>query len=266
MNLVLFKDKIKKLFTLEHIVQALSVLLFISYMGQLYVTYAIDYKQVFNGLTTILMIFLRWSTIVAVGFGIISPFHKGKTFNFYAATLTPVVGLLNLVFFKNNMKAWGADIAVPWRQSLFIIEQILLILIGIHQLFIFIKNKRIKELNILRCILVFIAMYASFLYQPIIHIFLGDADAEAVGFNVQHISMLLFIFAFLIVGYLAMNRRTLHEKKGFFAALVISGLFNFFYLAYTGLGSLPFHLCHTALFIMFVAYIFNVKDVFYYRI
>ena len=127
-------------------------------MGQLYVNYAIDYKQVFNGLTTILMIFLRWSTIVAVGFGIISPFHKGKTFNFYAATLTPVVGLLNLVFFKNNMKAWGADIAVPWRQSLFIIEQILLILIGIHQLFIFIKSF-IIGINILnRCITTIIAL------------------------------------------------------------------------------------------------------------
>ena len=264
MNLVLFKSKLKKLFTLERIVQGLSVLLFISYMGQLYVNYAIDNKQVFNGLTTILMIVLRWSTIVAVGFGVIAPFHKGKTFHFYSSILGPIIGALNLAFFKYNMKAWGAEISVPWRQSLFIIEQVLLIIIGIYQLFLFIKNKRVKELNVFRCILVFIAMYAAFLYQPVIHVFLGDADAEAVGFNGEHLSMLLFIFVFLIIGYLAMNRRTLHEKKGFFAALVISGLFNYFYLAYTGLGSLPFHLCHTALFIIFIAYIFNVKDVFYF--
>ena len=161
-TLILLKDKIKKWFTLEKIFQALAVILFGVHMAQMYVDYAIDDKQIFNGLTTILMIFLRWSSIVAAGFLIISPFYKGKTFNLYASIYGPVIGVLNLIYLKHNMKAWGPTVAVPWRQNLFIIEQVLLILIGLIQLFLFIKNKNYKGLNPFRCIVVLLGMYATF--------------------------------------------------------------------------------------------------------
>ena len=264
MTLILLKDKIKKWFTLEKIFQALAVILFGVHMAQMYVDYAIDDKQIFNGLTTILMIFLRWSSIVAAGFLIISPFYKGKTFNLYASIYGPVIGVLNLIYLKHNMKAWGPTVAVPWRQNLFIIEQVLLILIGLIQLFLFIKNKNYKGLKPIRCIVVLLGMYATFLYQPIFNVFFGEAETEAGDFNFAHIMMLLTIFLFIIIGYACMSRRNEKEKKAFFAALVMSGLMNWFYYGYDGLGALPFHLCHTALFIMFIAFIFNVKDVFYF--
>ena len=201
MALITLKDKIKKVLTLEHVFQGLAVILFCVHMGQLYVDYAIDWKQVFNGFTTILMIILRWSSIVAAGFLIVSPFYKGKTFNLYASIYGPIVGLLNLLFYKNNMKAWGADIAVPWRSTLFIIEQVLLIIIGLYQLFLLIKNKNYKGLNILTCIFVLIGMYACFLYQPVFNVFLGEREAEANSFSFEHILMLVVILSSIIIYY-----------------------------------------------------------------
>ena len=264
MNLILLKDKINKWLTFEHFVQALAVILFCVHMAQMYVDYAIDWKQVFNGPITIFMVMLRWSSIVAAGFLIITPFYKGRTFNLYSSILGPTVGILNLVFYKYNMKAWGASVAVPWRSTLFIIEQVILIVIGLYQLFIFIKNKRYKELKPLRCFAVLIGMYAAFLYQPVFSIFIGERGGEATDFSIEHIMMLVLIFTLIILGNIVMNNKTRLEKKAFFSALVISGIMNWFYWGYGSLGSLPFHLCHTALFIMFIAFIFNVKDVFYF--
>ena len=264
MNLVLLKDKIKKIFTVEHLFQALAAILFCVHMAQTFVHYAIDWRQVFNGLTTILMVLLRWSTLVALGFLIISPFYKGKTFSLYSSIYGPVIGAFNLLFFKNNMKAWGAEITVPWRSTLFIIEQVLLIIIGLYQLFLFIKNKNYKDLKVINCILVIVGMYICFLYQPVFNIFLGERDGEANNFSIEHIIMLITILVSIIVLYVIMRNRSYADKRAFFAAMVIAGIMNWFYWQYSSVGSLPLHLCHTALFIMFIAFIFNVKDVFYF--
>ena len=85
MNFILLKDKINKWLTFEHFVQALAVIFFCVHMAQMYVDYAIDWKQVFNGPITIFMFMLRWSSIVAAGFLIITPFYKGRTFNLYSS-------------------------------------------------------------------------------------------------------------------------------------------------------------------------------------
>ena len=102
MALILLKDKVKKLLTVERFFQLLAVILFCVHMGQLYTFYAIDWRQVLSGLDTILMIILRWSTMVAVGFLIISPFYKGKSFNLYSSIYGLVIGALNLVLYEKN--------------------------------------------------------------------------------------------------------------------------------------------------------------------
>ena len=264
MNLILLKDKIKNIFTVDHLFKALAVILFCVHIAQTFVHYAIDWRQVFEGLPTILMVLLRWSTLVALGFLIIGPFYKGKSFGLYSSVYGPVIGVLNLVFYDYNMKAWGPDVAVPWRSTLFIIEQVLLIVIGLYQLFNFLKNKNYKELKIVNCILVIVGMYICFLYQPVFNIFLGERGAETNNFSTEHILMLLLLFVSLIVLYLLMRNKSYSDKRAFFAAMVIAGIMNWFYWQYSSVGSLPLHLCHTALFIMFIAFIFNVKDVFYF--
>ena len=53
-----------------------------------------------------------------------------------------------------------------------------------------------------------------------------------------------------------MRKKSYSDKRAFFAAMVIAGIMNWFYWQYSSVGSLPLHLCHTALFIMFIAFIF----------
>lgn len=264
MALIILKDKIKKWFTLEKIFQALAVILFGVHMAQLYVDYAIDERQVMDGLSTIIIIFLRWASIVAAGFLIISPFYKGKTFNFYSSIFGPVVGTLNLVLFEKNMIAWGSEIATPWRSTLFIIEQILLIVIGLYQLVLFIKNKNFKHLKLVRCISVLVFMFVAFIYTPVFEVFYGELDEVAEGFNIVHICYLLIIFLLILIGYVVMNKKTRLEKKAFFVALSLAAVMNWFYYDYDGLGALPFHLCHSALFVMLIAFVFDNRNVFYF--
>ena len=267
-------EKVKNWFSIDRIFQFLGLCLFGVYLAQLYVDYAIDNRQVLNGLATLLMFILRWSTIVAVGFAVVVSFFKGRTFRFYAGTFGIVVGILNLVFYKENMIAWGTEAYTQWRSILFNIEQILLIIIGVYQLVLFIKNKDIKKLNIVRCILVLIGMFLAFFYQPMLKILFGTwgkvltgkkGEIEAVlDFNGIHIFSLLFNLIFIIAGYLLMDKKTMAEKRLFFASLACSGVFNFFYPAYTGLAALPFHLCNLAIIIMFIAFVFNIKGIFYF--
>lgn len=262
--LILLKDKLRSWLTIERVFQFLALCVFGIHLAQMYVEYAIDERQVMSGLATLLMFVLRWASIVTAGFICIVPFFKGKTFNFYASILGPLVGALNLIFFKYNMKAWGTETAVPWRMTLFVIEQVLLIIIGLYQLYLFIKNKNYKDLKVLRCVSVLFWMHIAFFYQPMLNILFGEAGEEAAEFSLSHIMILLTILLFIIFGYVFMDRKTMEEKKLFFASLALSGVFNFFYYEYDGVADLPFHLCHTAIIIMFIAFIFNVKGIFYF--
>ena len=71
--------KIKNWFSIDRLFQFFALALFGIYLAQLYVNYAIDNRQVLNGLATLLMFILRWSTIVAVGFAVVVSFFKGRT-------------------------------------------------------------------------------------------------------------------------------------------------------------------------------------------
>lgn len=264
MALINLKNKIKNWFKVDRIFQFFALGLFCVYLAQLYVAYAIDTRQVLNGLATLLMFILRWLTIVTVGFVVIVSFFKGRTFRLYASILGIIVGVLNLVFFKENMIAWGKEAYAPWRAILFQIEQVLLIIVGSYQLFLFIKNKDFKDLKVVRCILVFVGMMLTFFYQPMLNILFGEYGDPVLDFNGIHIFSILFNLIFIIGAYALMDKKTMEEKRLFFAALACSGVFNFFYYPYTGLGALPFHLCNLAIIIMFIAFVFNIKGIFYF--
>ena len=264
MTLITLKDKIKNLVTLENVFKFLAACLFCVYMAQMYVAYAIDERQVLSNLDTIIIIFLRWATIATTGFLVISPFYNGKSFNILSAILGPVVGTLNLVLFEKNMIAWGTEIATPWRSTLFIIEQVLLIIIGLYQLFLFIKNKNYKGFRFFRCLSVLVCMFMAFLYQPIFSLLLGDADGKAESFNSKHLLVLGIIFGFIILAYLIMRNKSKKEIRLFFVALAVSGVMNWFYEEWNSVRDLPLHLCHTAILIIFIAIIFKQKNVFYF--
>ena len=264
MALISLKEKLKRFFTIDRLFQVLALGLFGVYLGQMYVDYAIDIRQVMNGLATVLMFLLRWLTIVTVGFVVIVSFFKGRTFRLFGGFLGVIIGVLNLVFYTYNMKAWGPEAYAPWRATLFNIEQVLLIVIGAYQIALFFINKDYKKINVGRCITVLIGMMIAFFYQPMLNILFGEYGEVTKEFNSAHIISIVANLVFIIAAYVVVDKKTMEEKKLFFAALSLSGVFNFFYPAYTGLGALPFHLCNLAIVIMFIAFVFDVKGFFYF--
>ena len=259
-----FIKKISSFFTIDNIFKVLAFSLFCVYLAQMYVGYDIDKKQVLNGFMTVFMLFLRWSTIVTVGFAVIVPFFGGKTCKAILTPLGLIVGTLNLIFLKENVIAWGPKTYTSWRYCLFIIEQVLILIISTYSLIFNIIDKNYKGLKAHRIILILLGMYATFMYQPMFNILFGAHDDKAVDFTPIHIIFLLMNFVLIIGGYVLMKNKTKEEKNIFFAALACSGVFNFFYYPYTTIAGLPFHLCNTAIIMMFVAFIFNAKGIFYF--
>ena len=270
LNKETLKTKLKSLCNFDFLFKAVGFILFVIYLLQLYVGYDIDSKRVFEGplsfVTTLtyLMIFLRWSTIVAVGYAVIVPFFGGKTMKTILMVMGPVVAIFNLILLKYNFIAWGPKTDKPWREALFIIEQILIILISIYSTFTLFKNKELKEVKWIRVPIVFITMYLTFAYQPLLNILFGTYGVKTLDFSGPHLILLSMNLVLIIGSFFLMGHKTKEEKNIYFAALSCSGVFNFFYTEYGGLGSLPFHLCNTAIIMMFCAYIFKMKGVFYF--
>lgn len=293
----------KKVFSIENVFKLIALTLFVTYGLQLYVKYAIDVIQVLPTAKTVFIIILRWSTIVTVGFAIVTTFFGGKCCKAIFSVLGPLVAVLNLVFFKDNMTAWGlADFGTgiskaynlefwheycsthdmslrsiiyaytPWRAVLFQVEQILILILSGYCISTFIKNKEYADMKWKRIFVILPAMYLTFFYQSI-GLFLDGTTtrnlvdalgSKATEFTTIHIITLIMNLVLYMGSYLIMKNKTKEEKDMFFAYLALSGVFNFFYAKYGGLGNLPLHLCNTAIIMMFVAFIFKMKGVFYF--
>ena len=260
-NIQTIKNKI----TVELIFKVLAFSLFCVYLSQMYVAYAIDKGRVFaNDGLTLFITFLRWSTIVVSGMGVIVPFFGGKNLRVGLAILGPIVGILNLVFFKENLIAWGPKVATNWRATLFAIEQVLILAISIREVFLVIKNHSFKTLEVGKLLLILLGMYLTFMYQPLFRLLFKEHDDVTKDFSMMHIVSIVINIVFILFFYVFMKNKNQDEKKIFFAALTCSGIFNFFYWPYTTVAGLPFHLCNAAIILMFVAFVFNVKGIFYF--
>ncbi len=302
-----FKQKIENLFNNKNLILTLKILafcLFLVYLFQLFVKYDIDghgieyywedspkegqmkactpwhalliqyeHMDPQRAITLfIFMVFLRWSTIVFVGFSVIVPFFGGKTCKPILAFIGPIIGILNLVFLKYNFKAWDYfyltgntnGVYTTWRAILFIIEQALLLLISLSYLFYYIVTGNFEGFSWKRFPLILIGMFITFFYQPILTILFNEAGEMTKDFSISHIISLSANLVFLLSVYLIMRNKTIEDKNLLFAALTCSGIFNFFYYPYQSLNNVPLHLCNAAIILMFVAFIFKVEGVFYF--
>ena len=305
-NKISFSAKVNKFFSNRVVIIILQVLafaLFAVYLAQLFIHYDIDgnvsyywkgetkageiktlqawsvlwvqYEHMSPALAKTLfvfMVFLRWSTIVFLGFAVIVPFFGGKTCKAILAFVGPIVGALNLIFLTYNFRAWdffyltdkSNGIYTEWRATLFIIEQILLLTISVSYLVRYILGHDFKGISLKRLPFIIFGMYVTFFYQPILTILFRQFGDITVDFTPIHIVSISMNAVFLIVAYFAMRHKTIEDKRIFFAALACSGVFNFFYYQYASLNNLPLHLCNAAIVLMFIAFIFKAEGIFYF--
>lgn len=263
-----------------------AVLLLVCYASQLYVRYAIDTVQVLPDSQQIFMLFLRWFTIVAVALGILNPFFKSKSLRILFPFFAIACGILNLVYFKQNMIAWAGDsyqftsdngyAYVPARVGFFIAEQIILLIMGCAYVYIIFKDKEYKGFKPFWTLLVLVGLLIAFMYpyfpEDLVKMMSWSPEHQhATDFSTSHIFYLSINFILLILLYVLMHKKDKETCRLMLLTMALSANFSFFYIeCYSSSGfyysALPFHLCNAAVILLFLTYAFKLEGLFYFTL
>lgn len=270
---------------IQRVLKVLSVTLFIVYLFRLFssdmidgtynllkigqVSSDIESTWFFSGFKTFFILLLRWFTLIFVGFGVVSGYFKQPSLKIGLGILGTITVILNSIFFSSHLTAFfGPNAEVMWsfRGIQFMVETIVLGVISLLNLYIILTDKKtyFQRVRIKNAFLVFFFSLPAFMPQSLLYNLFGNSGVVADEFTPIHRITIYFTFIFMILGYLLMRSKNQEDKNLFFVILSLSGFFQFFYIRRYGLGGLPLHLCNTAIIMMFFAYVFKLKGVFYF--
>lgn len=276
--------QIKRL-DLTRLLKVLSVVLFVVYLFRLFAsdqidttfnllklrgaTDAVEATWLFPVFQSILILVLRWLTVLLIAFGVVSGYFKQPSLKVSLGFLGTLVVTLNVIMFASHYRAFTGAAEVNWlsyRMIQFGIETIVLGVISLINLWIILTHKEtyITFPRIKKTALVVVLSMGAFMPESLLYNLFGNIGAIADELTPIHRITIYFTFAFMIVGYVAMRKKSQEDKDLFFVILALSGFFQFFYIRRYGLGGLPLHLCNTAIIMMFFAYVFKLKGVFYF--
>ena len=100
--------------------------------------------------------------------------------------------------------------------------------------------------------------------------FLGDLNPliEITDLSLWHRIFIYFAFIFPVIIYLFLRKKSVVDKRFWLLYISLAGLIIFVssyrFESWTHPGSLPIHLCHTAMYIVPLCLIFNWKKLFYF--
>lgn len=259
---------------LNKLLKAVSVILFFASMMLLYHNYAIDSvslkgNNLFNPAKTMLMIILRTLTPAALTVVMLTPFYKNKYLDLINLLIIPVISILNIAFFKDHLIAmFGKSfkyLSDHRTYGLILVIGILLFssVIRITNYFIK-KDYKLNKKDVLFAYLIFIGISFIFMQQSALQIIFGTAKNKTKGFTLEHRLTIYFTAFFLIGCYVLMRNKSKEDKHLFLSILTFNALFQYFYTERIGLNGLPFHLCNTAVILMFFAHIFKLRGLFYF--
>lgn len=263
----------------KRIRKVLAVVLFVVYMFRLFSIDVIDgsfhlfgtdsSSWVFSQGTSLWIFFLRWMTYLLVALAIVGPFFSERVVRNLLSFLGLSVAILNIVFFEWHVTGFvgqGNYDPFSFRSLQFAGETVLLFVICALSLLETLRNRPIfrgwKDVGTLFGVLGW--MLLAYMPQSTIRNLFGDIGNVPDEFNLSHRLLIYVIFLTMTGTYFILRSKTQEDKNLFFALASLSGLFQYFYSRVFGLGNLPFHLCNTAIIMMFFAFVFKMKGVFYF--
>lgn len=220
---------------------------------------------------SIWMIFLRWMGYLLIAVGVVAPFFSQKVLKYLLGYFGSVISILSIIFFKSHIIGFiGSYELLSYRGIQFAIELIVLSTICFLNLIDLIKgwskNKTMsdgkKQLGTFAG--VFGWLLLAYMPQALLWNLFGAMGTVPEEFNVSHRITIYITFVTMLVTYFVMRSKTQEDKNLFFALVSLSGFFQYFYVRRYGLGGLPLHLCNTAIIMMFFAFVFKMKGVFYF--
>ncbi|NCB48063.1 MAG: ATP-binding cassette domain-containing protein [Clostridia bacterium] len=220
------------------------------------------------------MLFLKGFTLVCVMITALTSFYKCKTTENILKYLVPIISILNIIFFYQNVQAFfGASEVdlISFRSLQFAVETVLMATISIYYFISSIKTFKNKSFlkDIFNALGIFTLLFIAVLPVSFFNILFGTFGDEADGFTSTHRMTLYFCVAIFFVIYFALRNRKKNEKELALVYMATACLIQFCYtininnLSFT---NLPFHICNTAVFLIFIAYVFRVKSIFYFTL
>lgn len=257
----------------------LSVITFLSYAGTLFYFFAIDNHTIgvtnlFTPSMTVFMVLLRTFTTVVVVASVMSPYYSNKHMKMISTYLMPIIAGLNIIFLNDNLIAMfgrNFDYYSDHRSYMYLMTIGCITVSSFHHLYIFIKDKKYLDkdyyhpVSFAKLLGVLFAMSIALMQQGLLRTFFGEhKGVKAKDFTDMHFVYMGICVLAAILPYVVMRGKSKEDKKLFFGIATMAGFLQYFYLRRTGLSGVPLHLCNTAVIMMFIAYLFNFKGVFYF--
>ena len=92
----------------------------------------------------------------------------------------------------------------------------------------------------------------------------GAWGHQPKDFRVEHRALLYLGIFILLFFYFSLRNKSFDERNFALICLAASAFFSFFSVARTGLTGLPLHLCHTAIMMSLLTFVFRLKGLFYF--
>ncbi len=276
----------KKIISLEKSLKILSVTLFVVYSLRFFFDDAIDSTfnlfyidietpvdawstWIFSRTGSVLMLLLRWVTLIVITWGIIGSFFKHRFVKWMSASLGVLVGILNIIFFKENMIAFFGNETWQYfslRGVQFALVIVILLVLSLSNLiFILEKKMKLNKNDITNTLAIFFISSLAVMPLSLLYSLFGNFGESPLDFNLQHLFLIGLPFVIMIISYFVMFSKRQIDRNIMLIFLVLAGFFQYFYLRRTGIGSMPLHLCNTAIILMLVSFVFKLKGVFYFN-
>ena len=272
--------------------KALSVALFLLYMPQLFMreaiadqvglTAAVDelpyitaLRMPYSPAATALVAILKWMTNFMVANLVMMPFFDKKDSEDFAAFVAPIVVVLNCVFFRpiitTILYVPGTTTSLyHWRAVVYACVIGLSGAIAFEKLIRVVMTRDFKGIGkrLGKMGLYFLLFVFAFMPMYIPQLLFGYFGSKPAGFTVSHRLIIYFTFGFPLAMQFLFQNKSKSERRYLLIMLALSGFFSYFsqyiYPGKNFIGSLPLHLCNTAIALMVFAYVFKLNGIFYF--
>lgn len=264
----------KQVYIADFIKQVLAVLLFGVYMPHLFGREVIAEQlglkgTLFSPIGYAGLGGLDWLTTILTAFAVISPFFSKKEAKDLCSFLSIPILLANIIAINPiAVSIHGTANMTHWRTIIFEVNILLLSMICGASFIEAVVNKDFedigKRLGRSALSMLLYAMGFMPIYFP--QILFGEVWGEAEGFSLTHRIVIYAALLIPVIIYFAQRKKSVEDRHFLLVTLSFGGVIEYFaYQSFrTNAQILPLHLCNTAIILMFFAYVFRMKSLYYF--
>jgi len=226
----------------------------------------------FSSVGIALITILRALTNLAVIVAMMAPWYNVKFIKNLMVFFVPIVYITNVCVFKWHIISFvgaGAALTLNYRTMQFALECIFVLCLSSFYIYDKIEQKDFKfsGKQFLLTVAGIIAMIFAVLPLESLQTLFGLPNLVADEFSFFHRMLIYLTFALPVTIYFATKNKAYVVRDFVLTFLSICGFVTFFSLYGTdfSVSNVPLHLCHTAIILMLISFVFKSKKFFYFN-